>query len=509
MTEYRTIRYGRTPQTGVLTLRIVHLSIWLSLAFCVCAHGAGMTFQGIGTEAAARGGAYVAKADGGDAFIYNPAGLSCRNKRHLWLNLQLVHLKMDYQRSGRDGYLTGSPSGSFSSTCPAGQICVADPGRDYSITPAGTPFSPVHMSRPGILPAMAFTLGNALGVDGLALSLGMTPPSGFAGYRLPENGAQRYALIRNGHFIVYPGVGVSYRFNSYFRAGVVFIWGIAHLSQTQKIRPLPSLASTSFNESQSGDALLEISAMDRFVPTANAGVLFSPVHWLEAGLSVRLPVMIDAAGNMTYRAPTQDMAASFMPADHDEVRIRQHFPLVVRSGLRVIRNAFDVELDVVIENWASLKRTEIIPNAVIRDPIDQNTFTDTPMPGSEVPRRFRNAVSWHLGTSFQLMPNRLKLHGGLFYQTSAYPADHATFLIDAPFSRQLGTGLGVTVQTGRRGAVHASWLHIFQPDVTVTQGIVQQQGLPLSTGENIGNIINNGTYQVALNIIGVSGELRF
>jgi hypothetical protein len=48
--------------------------------------------------------------------------------------------------------------------------------------------------------------------------------------------------------------------------------------------------------------------------------------------------------------------------------------------------------------------------------------------------------------------------------------------------------------------------------VEVTEGIVQQQGMPVDTAEGpayIGNTVNNGRYAVDLNIFGASLEAHF
>jgi len=56
-------------------------------------------------------------------------------------------------------------------------------------------------------------------------------------------------------------------------------------------------------------------------------------------------------------------------------------------------------------------------------------------------------------------------------------------------------------------------MHIYQFDVEVEEGIVQQQGLPYEDPDgnkfDIGNTINNGSYEVSLDLFGLSLEGHF
>lgn len=473
------------------------------------ASAGGLEFPGIGTQGAARGGAFVAKADDGTAFLYNPAGLAKSDAKDLLLSVQLVNLQLGFHRSGTGGYWLHTPGQNWSANCPPQQICIADPAMDFSSSVLGQPFSKVSMSKTSPLPIAIFTWGNFAKVDGLSISAGLAPPAGFAAFSLPATGPQRYTLVESAHFMIFPGVGAAYRINQYLHIGAVFMSGIAHLNQSLKIRPLPSLASTSVNEHSGGDATLKITALDPFVPTAIFGVLSTLTPWLEVGVSVKLPAMIFAEGTMEYEAPTSDMANSTMPSSHNSVNLKQHFPLKVSVGARFIANRFDIEADLVFENWESLAGFDVQPQAVIRDPIDESVSVDTPLPHSQIRKDYRNTYCVRLGSTIALIRNVLQVHLGSFYQSSAYPKNNNTFNLDVPFATQIGIAGGISLSLGNKLDLHMSYLRIFQPDITVTKGIVQQQGLPLSSGENIGNTVNSGTYEVALNIFGISGEIHF
>ena len=114
--------------------------------------------------------------------------------------------------------------------------------------------------------------------------------------------------------------------------------------------------------------------------------------------------------------------------------------------------------------------------------------------------------------------SHLAVRLGGYYQSSAYPENHETFSLFAPFSQQFGVGAGITWNALKILDIHLSYMHIFQNEVRVNQGIVQQMTpvfstLDPDTGDPteiaVGNIANSGVYDVSLNLIGISVEGHF
>ena len=137
-----------------------------------------------------------------------------------------------------------------------------------------------------------------------------------------------------------------------------------------------------------------------------------------------------------------------------------------------------------------------------------------PMPDSKVRKNFRDTYSIRYGGDVEVWPENIAVRVGGFWQSSAFPQNYETFNLDFPFGEQIGLGGGLTWHAADFLDVNAGYLHVFQLDVEVTEGIIQQQGLPWedpSDGEekDIGNTINNGTYEVSMNLFGVSLEGHF
>jgi long-chain fatty acid transport protein len=482
----------------------------------------GLEFPDLGTFAIGRGTAMVARADDGSAFYYNPAGLSKRPGVNALLGANIVNLNVDYTRYGSGGCWIDRVGGEFVPDCEANQgavfaahpgtTMIMDPALDHGTDPGGVPFKGVSSDkRFGASPMIVVQWGDVAKIEGLAIAIGLIPPSSFGTPSYPADGAQRYALIDANLLIVYPGAGFAYAPSRYFRLGAVFLAGIGRFRQSQAIRPLPLPLDGNFNEDLTGDAVISIDATDAFIPTGIIGVMSQPADWLELGLALKLPADVRAEGEVKYEESQIDLPNSRLK--RHKVALRQQFPLVVRAGARYVHPRFDVEADFVWESWSSLESFEVDMDAVLFD----GNYSDLPMPDAEVPKRFRDTCSVRFGGDVEVWPKHLAVRAGGFYQTSAYPENNETFNVDFPFGEQIGVGGGVTWHAIIRGVnyldVHAGYMHVFQPDVVVRRGVVQQQGLPMQVSADesvqIANVVNGGSYRVSLNVFGLALEGHF
>ncbi len=495
------------------TIRIALITIAVVL-FSSDAMAGGLEVPDLGTVAIGRGTAFVARADNLSAFYYNPAGLSKSTGPDLLLSANVVHMKLDFQRSGTstvnewgqevpgtitiDGEEITNPHKDYSHVDYSDDVRIYDP-EDFKSVSLGKNIGPA--------PMLVFNYGNAFNVEGLALSIGVLPPSSFGTPHYPEDGPQRYAM-QDAHFLMmFPGVGVSYAFNRYIQVGGVFLSGMGFFEQSLAIRPVPVLDDPFYNgENLRNDATLSVDVKDLFMPTGIIGVMSNPLDWLEIGASVRLPIKVEASGTAEYVAPEGDLPESRFVEGEDKVTMGQHFPWLVRVGARYIHRYFDIEADFVWENWSSLKEFEIDMEANL---LQEEGGAIVPMPDSAVPKHFRDTYSVRLGGDVEVWPEHIAVRVGGYYQSSAYPEDNRTFNLDFPFAEQIGVGGGLTWHVISWLDVNVGYLHVFQLDVEVDEGIVQQQGLLNEDEKNIGNTVNNGKYQVAMNLLGISLEGHF
>lgn len=489
----------------------------------------GLFYPEIGTIALGRGGAFVARADDLSAFYHNPAGLSKSKGFNVHLGGNLNDLNVTFRRGGAAEEGVGLNGEWFplddryilDEYDPPVIIGVGNPRQDYSnINEDPTPrdFRSVSQQTAVIFnSAMAVaSWGDAFGVEGLALAVGLFAPSGYTKHRYPTKGPQRYAIQELDSLIIYPGIGVAYALNRYFQIGAVFLNGMAFLGKAQASRLWPQPEDPDFNEDFGGDATLRLDFNDYAMPTGIVGILSQPLDFLELGVSVRLPVFMNAKGNVKYKAPEFDYPDARVLKGHHNVTVEHHFPWVVTTGARYIHERFDIEVDFIWENWGSYDGMDVDLNLWID--LDNSPDTDPKVvPDTHIPKNFRDTYSVRLGSDIKVVPDLLTVRLGGLWQSSAYPKNNNTFSLDFPFGEQFGASAGLTWHAWGFVDVSIGYLHLFQKQITVTEGIIQQSSGELfhpdpedpSVALSLGNTVNNGTYDVNLNIISLSAEGHF
>lgn len=484
------------------------------MAWPAAAHAGGFEFPDLGTVPIGRGTAFVARADSLEAWHYNPAGLAKQSGPTLLVSSNVVHLDSRFSRMGSG--LRVLPPGNE-------MVEVADPALDPN---TDAPWTTVRNGkRFGPAPMMVFTWGD-LGGKGVALSLGMSSASGFGGHQWPEDGGQRY-VIGGGQFTFLSyGGGIAWRPNRYFAVGGNFLVGYFDADFTVATRQ--GAVGDKQNEELASDNEARVRVRDAFVPSASFGLMSHPIDALELGVSVRLPFRTRAVGSLAY-TPGPDNGDAKL-ASRSRVDIQQQFPTVLRAGVRAIHPAFDVELDFVWENWRSVEKidvefsnpdrdinpAELLPASPYDDPglLYLDVLGDgtvySPLVASDVPLNFRDTYSLRLGSDVEVWPGHLTLRGGALWQSSAYPDDHRTFSVRFPLTRQIGVGGGLTWHAARWLDVSAGYMHLFQPQVTVRNGVVQANAFRQPGGtELLGNVVNNGRYRASIDLFGLALQGRF
>lgn len=494
------------------------LTVWLPLTmitWAAVARSGGKEVGDLGTVATGRGTAFVARADNLSAFYYNPAGLSKSRGPNLLLLGHAAQLNVAFLRGGSGNHVKLDDSGdiTYDIPCTSQDLdslnCVYDPALDYSNGIAEPrDFSSVSLKEPVGPQLMAvFSWGGIGALEDLALAVGIYTPPGMGSPVFGETSAQRYAVRSGNLILIFPGVAASYAFNRYFQIGAAFYAGFGTFEQNQAIRLSLHPDHIHYNEQSSGDADFQFNIADPFVPSALFGFLSRPLDWLEVGLTVKPPLVIEPEGKVKYKAPSGDMSESELVPGRDAVKMRQTYPWMVRLGTRYIHRLFDVELDFVFEDWSRFTAEYEIDAQVD----DRGTIHDFEATGEFVVN-YRDTYSVRLGGDVEVWPNTLILRAGAFYQSSAYPKNNETFALDSPFGTEFGLTAGLTWHAASFLDVNVGYMHIFQPTIDVQEGIAQQMGPSTETvdGErNFGNIINNGTYEVSLNIVGASLEGHF
>ncbi|MCP4676656.1 MAG: hypothetical protein GY854_14320 [Deltaproteobacteria bacterium] len=508
-------------------------ALWLGLisifaASDLCAGG--LFFPDVGTVSLGRGAAFVAKADNLSAFYYNPAGLSKSKGVNILGGANFIDLNATFLRTGTGVW---EDLGLEIEALPGLVFRAGNPDLDFADGIGNErPYSRVSQQTPvtvtGVLGALNW--GDAFGVEGLALAIGVYAPSSFNKPKYPSDGAQRYAIREMSTFIIMPGPAVSYAFNRYIQVGAVFLSGMGFVNKRWASRLAPAIDDLDWNEDLDGDVDIQLEVKDLFMPSGIFGVLSNPLDWLEIGAAVKLPVYMAAEGKLKITPSEVDYPEAEIIEETNKVTVRQHFPWMVSTGVRYIHRVFDIEVDFVWENWSTYQaqRGEVGTKITLdkgdtsEDPNNENKEDDTvkDMPNTEIPKNYRDTYSVRVGSDVEVWKDNLTVRLGGYYQSSAYPENNNTFNLDFPFGEQFGTGCGLSWHTFDFLTINIGYLHIFQAPVEVEGGTVQQTGTAIVATDiglpedamdpvYIGNMVNNGRYETNLNIFSASIEGHF
>ncbi len=548
-------------------LRVLTSGLCLALALCAGeknAHATNVTeFPDNGSEQMARGGAWVARASDPLAAFYNPAGLAGQStKITLQMNLNFGHTCFSRQQSAFD--TTQEPladaNGAFPKVCsdvapfPNPQIAMT-----YKIT-----------DRIGAALAI-------LGPSGVGTSTWPRFVNDGAG--TPQPAPNRYLLTDSNTFVLTPTLAIGAEVIDGLRLGASFQWGIA---KAKLATGAPAINQDNSNP-RGNDVQSTIIASDYFVPGFTLGALYSPTDFLDVAGWYKWSDSIKARGDAytqaNYYQPqvaggniggVKDGDTS-MPdcnfgggsstcGNGNNAYLRLAIPMEAKLGVRfhkprhamkkidpdtgkTIRqhtrdpladDIFDVELD---GTWANNKSMDAIE---IRFPGDPNQNGTIPVNGTggslppiaDVPVNFKDVYGLRLGGDYNIIPDRLAIRGGTFYETKAQDSQYQNlaFAGGAKFGLAIGGTYRIRLDHVRKNAVEVSlgFEHVFvgqqSNDNAYAPGVSSIAGTacnPAGTPQNgytcaggrpkyrTNYPVNLGTITNAINVLNVGVSYKF
>jgi len=311
-------------------------------------------------------------------------------------------------------------------------------------------------------------------------------------------GPQRYVLIDRDVLEAFYQFSAAYRLNRLLAVG----FGLQAVESGLRMRTAIS-ADTLGTEDPNMDAVINITASQRYIPNGNIGFWSNPFMGLEIGGSYQLPRPIVAQGTVEidYRAPGLD---DFIIDDTDgAATVRFNMPAIGRLGaLYRFDPWFDVELAFVWEQWSTWSATVVAVEGV--------SFT---LPGLDPvafapvvqPKDYQDSYSVRLGGDFDplagFLPDVVTLRGGVFYESSAIPVHTLDVsLIDAD---KIGVATGL--ELGYMGLhLKLAYQHTFLADVTVentwAMALAPVGGV---LGYETRTAAANGTYKSSIDLLAV------
>ncbi len=460
---------AKTPEFVAATWAVL-CSFVLFLA-CGDALAGGYYLPDRGVRAFSRAGAFTAGCDDLSALWYNPAALAAQHGSILHLDAALINMNLDFQR--------------------------------YRIPEVGQDYDPVqNQAYPLTDPSLA--LSSDFGLKDWVFALGVYGPYAYLS-DYPEDGAQRYSMVRSDNFGYIIEGAVAYQAMDGLRLGAGLALVSLSINNTMAAASYPGLFGGPEDRDQ--DGYVQFVAEDSFRPSALVGLWLRPARWfgsdfgLELGLSLMSGVSFNAKGDLYGRLPDHYYWDGVtLDPEVPEVQTQFDFPWVVRAGLRYAdeKGGFDAELDFVWEGWScfdSLKVSTIKPAYYRNVP----TIGDYLVPPMTLERHFKDTWSVRAGGSWRPLDWVVMRMGG-YYETGASPDEY--FSVATPDGDKWALALGAGVVLGAF-ELDLGYMHIFQLDKDIpvsTSKIVQ-----VNTSNPDGAVtVGGGKYSVAYDIFGLS-----
>ncbi len=464
------------------------------------AHAGGYELLPGGTQSVARGGAVAARPEDAMLLEHDPAGLSLLSGNQMLLNIDAPfhHMCEDpYGYYGWGIYQRGSSE--FGDPF---EVKVDKNGKPIiGDTYATTPLPEVcNSGRVVGLPQLAW-VGKL--TDDLAIAGGFVAPTLVAG--LQFGGADgtiavdgralptptRYQLIRQQvKFALAPSVGVGYRLAQQLQLGVAL--QVAMVNATSR-----AVQNATSGTQPSSDWLVDVNAHDYFIPSLTVSAHSKPIPPLDLMVAFRWTDSFNGSGKATIETNTYHEGSTsggvpYTNAPFHLSLIEVPVPWALTFGARYAgllpgadagagkrrglgdpldRELWDVELDATYElnHQASKNTAQASGNVTVISRIaggggDVTTVDSSDLSQVAVDRHMRDAVTVRAGGSFSVLPRKVALEAGLFYETRGQDPAYAN--IDSFAFARVGFGLGAMWRVGSFDLV-AAYGHIFQETVEV------------------------------------------
>lgn len=453
------------------------------------AHAGGLEVSPGGTYAASRGGAAAASPVDAMAMLHNPAALALLPSDQFMLNLDTTFYKMCVEPYGYYGWGVYAQSG-------VDDVSEFGPpqGQAYS----ERPLDRVCNSAP-VLPipqlAWAFRAGKRL-----TFALGFVAPSVVAGLQFggadgtiaTDSGARptptRYQLIRQEvPFALNPTASVGFALTPKLAIGVTFQVLMA------KVRNL--VASTlAAGTSPQDDVLTELTAEDYFMPGATLSVLARPSRFISLMAAFKMAQGFDGSGTLRFTTGAYQQGAldgepqPFVNSTIDLQRVQVSLPWALTLAGRfamprdgnlafdapvaelsdaLVDELWDVEFDFTynLAARASQNRVDVGGDVALQfRAADGSPQTPLLVPQAdiealEVDRHLTNSVAARLGGSFNVLPARLAISAGGFFESRG--VDPAFVSVDSFALARFGLGMGLRLRVGVFDLQFA-YQHVFQ-----------------------------------------------
>jgi long-chain fatty acid transport protein len=435
------------------------------------AFAGGFYLPGRGVRPMGRAGAFVASGEGNlNSLWYNPANLTLTEGMKFTVDLAVVDLAFDFQRSprttqGGDTVTYDSVQNSAASQ-PIPQILIGGPTPNKDLSWAFGIYTPY-----------------------------MSPVS------FPEDGPQRYTLIDNtGSAMGFMHAAVSYQLGDAVRVGA----GVQNAFASFRIVSTTS-GYTGLHgrpEDKDLDILSKIELSDYFAPAGNLGIWVKLGPMLQAAISAQSPVAFeDTDAKLTVRMPSHPEFDNARMSN-DTLSASMVLPAVARVALRLVTDPVDVELAGVWEGWSSFKEIQATPNDIEVEGVPG--VGSIPVGPMNLPHNWQDTFSVRLGGDYKL-DEKFTLRAGYNFETGAPP--DAYYNVFSPDSDKHTVAAGFSWAMDRWEFDLSSAYYIFA-DRKITNSKARQIN-PTDAENELATIVGNGDYSSRYFVMGMGINYTF
>lgn len=514
----------------------------LALLTAPKAEAGGFEYPGAGASDLGRGGAWFAKADTSLALRYNPAALARMPSRMMIdANATINFYDVCFDRYGtydthEDGTdFNGDPS--LETRFPSADGGTYNPAGNRGVA------NPMVCDQRGGSPVPQLTFAfKPKSHERLAIGFGILAPHGRSGLRFSESsdtigyvstgnadypyGASptRYMTAAISNLQLFPTIGLAYQIHEAVRVGVAFGWGMTIVgfeSATQAIGG---------NEYYGMDVMSTLKVKDLFVPRVNVSVDTTPVKGLNVMAGFQYTANVDGTGTLElqpgyFLSEAQRDLSMVQGITLDNARLRAGQASWLNFGVNygldrgqgVVGEIadglgtqwFDIELNFTYEFNNRVDEYIVTPHTM---PMGTEDTPKVTVPGgiqSDVPDDIRIQKQWQnqyvlrFGGDVNVLPGRLALRTGAWYESNGIGAGYAN--VDFFIPRRIGVTGGVTARFGRFD-LSVAYAHVFFDEVDNPVG---QAALRANSGIGTGTISNNGVFSAKANLVNLGLRYHF
>jgi long-subunit fatty acid transport protein len=437
------------------------------------AHASGMELEPGGPRSVARGGATAARPEDPMLLVQNPAGMAFLTGHVYFAALDTVsdHMCVDpYGYYGWGVYTAnrsefGDPVALDNPTHPT-----------IGATYATTPLPKVCNSAPSSPLPQTGWAGKI--TDRLAMGAGFVAPVVVPGLQFggadgtiqtaygPRPTPTRYTLVKQSVTAASdPTVGVAYRILDQLAAGLSL--------QVLMIRADASAVQNQVSGTQpSTDMFARVTTQDFFVPALTFSVHAKPIAPIDLTAAFRWSDDFHGAGDVVYETNTYYRGATSgpIPYTNDPVKLADvtiKLPWQLTSGIRfhgdlpdkghrgdpMGTELWDVEVDgsYLFNKRASLTAIRVGQDVSLVTKNADGTQGSTTVKANSLPvfnidRHLLDVMTVRVGGSYSLLPRKLLLNAGVFYETRGVDPAYAD--IDTFAFQRIGVGFGAVLRLG-------------------------------------------------------------